>query len=137
MEELKQTSDFLGDDFGFDEELKKEPEEVKDDILEPVVEETEEPKKEALEKSADPVKVEEGMYIEGYAEIKARVEKMEIERELNPSVVHDEDAGEVFLNGEPHMIIDDKYVPIEEAKIIIQKRKVVREYLKLQKLINK
>jgi len=137
MEELKQTSDFLGDDFGFDEEPKKEPEEVKDDILEPVVEETEEPKKEALEKSADPVKVEEGMYIEGYAEIKARVEKMEIERELNPSVVHDEDAGEVFLNGEPHMIIDDKYVPIEEAKIIIQKRKVVREYLKLQKLINK
>jgi len=45
------------------------------------------------------------------------------------------DAGPVFLEGKAHMVVDGKYVKHEEAKLKFQFRKVVREYLVLQKML--
>ena len=42
----------------------------------------------------------------------------------------------VFKNGEPYGIVDNKYVPWKEAKIIHQENKVAIEILKLEKLKN-
>lgn len=69
--------------------------------------------------------------------IRKKVEELMEERKINPSVVQEGDAGVVFMKGEPHMVIDDEYIPHSKAQVIIQTRKVVREYIKLQKIINK
>ena len=61
--------------------------------------------------------------------------KQEIEdKKLNPSVVLEGEAGVNFIDGQPHLVIDDKYVPYEEARIILQTRKVVREWVRLENL---
>ena len=82
------------------------------------------------------VKDENNLYIENLPEVKAKVEELMAERKLNPSVVQEEDAGVVFINGEPKMVIDNAYLPVRESQLILQTRKVVREYIKLQNLIN-
>jgi hypothetical protein len=76
------------------------------------------------------------LFIENLPEITEQVKALIAEKKLNPGVVHEEDAGTVFLEGEACMVIDNKYVPVKEAKLVLQTRKVVREYIKLQNLIN-
>ena len=80
---------------------------------------------------------EEYLYIENLPTILVKVRELMVEKELNPGVVQEDEAGMVFIEGEPKMIIDNQYLPLEEAKIILQTRKIVREYLKLQDLITK
>jgi hypothetical protein len=77
------------------------------------------------------------LYIENLPVVIERVKADMEEKKQNPSVVHEEDAGLVFKEGEPYRIINDQYVKNDEAVIILQTRKVVREYLKLQELKDK
>jgi len=77
------------------------------------------------------------IYIENLPEVTERVKADMEEKKTNPSVVHEEDAGIVFKEGEPYRIIENKYVKNDEALIILQTRRVVREYLKLQELKDK
>jgi len=88
-----------------------------------------------LEKEASPKIDENTLYIENLPKVMEDVKKQIEQQELNPNVILDDESGVAFVNGEPKMVIDNEYYPIEEANIIIQTRKVVREYLKLQKLI--
>lgn len=74
------------------------------------------------------------IYIDDLKTVKMVVEAENAERKLNPSVVQDGEAGINFINGEPHMVIDNQYVPHDEAQIILQTRKVVREWIKLENL---
>jgi len=74
------------------------------------------------------------IFIENLPVVMAQVKELIEERKLNPSVVQEEDAGIVFINGEPNIVIDNAYVPAKEAQIVLQTRRVVREYLKLQEL---
>lgn len=76
------------------------------------------------------------LFIENLPEITVKVKALMEEKKLNPSVVHEEDAGTVFLDGGACMVIDNEYIPIKDAQKILQTRKVVREYIKLQNLIN-
>lgn len=73
--------------------------------------------------------------IEGLPEIMERVTQMMEEKEYNPGTIQDGEAGSVFIKGEAHMVLDEKYVPTEEAQLVFQARKVVREYLVLQKML--
>ena len=75
------------------------------------------------------------LIIENLPDIMKEVKKLMDEKEFNPGVVQEEDAGPVFLEGEAHMVVDGKYVKHEEAKLKFQFRKVVREYLVLQKML--
>ena len=80
---------------------------------------------------------ENTLYIENLPEVIERVKADMEEKKKNPSVVHEEDAGIVFKDGEPYRIINDQYVKNDEALLILQTRKIVREYLKLQELKDK
>jgi len=51
--------------------------------------------------------------------------------------MREDEQSPVFINGEPKILLDDKYVDLEDSQVVFQTRKVVREYLKLQNLINK
>jgi hypothetical protein len=82
------------------------------------------------------VKDENNLYIDNLPEVMAKVKELMAERKLNPGIVQEEDAGVVFINGEPKMVIDNAYLPVRESQLILQTRKVVREYIKLQNLIN-
>lgn len=82
------------------------------------------------------VNIENYLFIENLPEVMLKVKELVEEKKFNPGVVQDEDAGVVFINGEPNMVIDNEYVPFKKAQLIVQTRKVVREYLKLQDLIN-
>jgi membrane-associated HD superfamily phosphohydrolase len=75
------------------------------------------------------------LYIENLPKVMEDVKKELEQQELNPNIIIDGESGVNFINGEPKMIIDNEYYSVDEANIIIQTRKVVREYLKLQKLI--
>lgn len=122
----QKEKDLLGVDLG-EETFDEIPEGMPDEIVEM---NPDEPTGEVI--SSDDV-----IYIENYDQIAERVKREIEEKKLNPSVVQEDDAGTVHINGEPMVVIDDKYVPFEEAQIVLQTRKVVREYLKLQDLINK
>jgi len=74
------------------------------------------------------------LYIDNLDVVIKRVLELEQEKMLNPDVVHEEDAGNVFIHGEPHMVIDNQYVPYKEAQLVLQTRKVVREWLRLERL---
>lgn len=77
------------------------------------------------------------LFIDNLPEVMAKVKELIAEKEYNPGCVQEDEAGTVFIEGEPKIIIDNNYLPIEEAQLILQTRKVVKEYLKLQNLINK
>lgn len=79
-----------------------------------------------------PIVDENAIVIENLPEIKMAVEADMIEKKMNPSVVQEGEAGINFINGAPHMVIDNQYVPYEEARIILQTRKVVREWIRLE-----
>jgi hypothetical protein len=74
------------------------------------------------------------IYIDDLPMVKLTVEAEIAEKKLNPSAVTEGEAGINFINGEPHLVIDNQYVPHAEAEIILQTRKVVREWLKLENL---
>lgn len=76
------------------------------------------------------------LFIDNLPMVMEKVKELILEKKLNPGVVQDEEAGVVFVEGEPNMVIDNTYLPFKEAQLIIQTRKVVREYIKLQNLIN-
>ena len=83
------------------------------------------------------LKVEENaIYIDNLPMVMIKVKELLADKKLNPGVVQEEDAGVVFINGEPCRIIDNSYLPVQEANLIIQTRRVVRENIKLQNLIN-
>lgn len=77
---------------------------------------------------------ENAIYIEDLPMVKMVVEAELAEKKLNPSVVQEGETGMNFINGEPHMVIDNQYVPYAEAEIILQTRKVVREWIRLENL---
>lgn len=83
---------------------------------------------------AEPTINENMIYIENLPLLKAAVEADLLEKKLNPSVVHEGEAGIVWVTGEPMMIIDNQYVPVDEAKLVLQERSVVREWIKLERL---
>lgn len=82
-------------------------------------------------------KMENYLFIDNLPEITKKVKELIEEKKLNPGVVQEEDAGVVFIEGEPNMVIDNQYLPVEKAQLILQTRRVVREYIKLQNIINK
>lgn len=73
------------------------------------------------------------LHIDNLEEVMNRVKEIEEEKRLNPDVVEEGEAGSVIVEGEPKMIIDNEYVPYKEAQVILQTRKVVKEWLKLQR----
>lgn len=81
--------------------------------------------------------MENYLFIDNLPEITKKVKELIEEKKLNPGVVQEEDAGVVFIEGEPNMVIDNQYLPVEKAQLILQTRRVVREYIKLQNIINK
>jgi len=76
----------------------------------------------------------EFLEIKNLQEVIEIVEKENKEKETNPSAILDGELGINFIEGKPHLVIDNEYVPHDEAMIILQTRKVVREWLKLDKL---
>ena len=76
------------------------------------------------------------IFIENLPLVIEKVKELIEEKKINPGVVQEDEAGIVFIDGEPKMIIDNAYLPVRESQLIFQTRKVVREYLKLQNLIN-
>lgn len=77
---------------------------------------------------------ENSLHIDDLKQVRLVVEAEIAEKKLNPSVVLEEETGLTFINGEPHMVIDNQYVPHDEAAIILQTRRVVREWIKLENL---
>ena len=80
---------------------------------------------------------ENSIPIENLPEVMKVAKKEMAEKKNNPGVVLDGDAGLVFKDGEPYRIIGNKYVKNDEAMVILQTRKIVKEYLKLQELKDK
>lgn len=72
--------------------------------------------------------------IEDLPIIKMIVEAELAEKKLNPSHLAEGEIGINFIKGEPHIVIDNQYIPHDEAQIILQTRKVVREWIKLENL---
>lgn len=72
--------------------------------------------------------------IEDLETVKMIVEAEIAEKKLNPSYLAEGEIGTNFIKGEPHVVIDNQYVPYDEAQIILQTRKVVREWIKLENL---
>ena len=94
------------------------------------------PKKKKKEIKKPEVKNNDGIVIENFEEVVKIVKKEIEEKKLNPSAVLDGESGTNFIEGKPHLVIDDQYVPFDEAQVIIQTRKVVKEWLKLEELKN-
>jgi len=92
--------------------------------------------KNKVSKIKEKVENENFLFIDNLPIIMLKVQELIAERKINPSVVQEDEAGVVFINGEPCMVIDNSYLPVKQAQLILQTRKVVREYIKLQNLIN-
>jgi hypothetical protein len=52
----------------------------------------------------------------------------------HPDELREEDQGLAIVGGEPMLVVDGNYVAYDEAKIVFQKRKLLREYLRLKKM---
>jgi len=126
----KVGSDLLGVDVKTQEEKVEEvvdntdPKEMEEEIGEPPV------------GTGNPPQLDNNFYIENLPDVINRVKEENEEKKLNPSLILDGEMGINFIDGEPHIVIDNEYVPHDKALITLQTRKVVREYLKLQNLIN-
>ena len=92
--------------------------------------------KNKVSKIKEKVENENFLFIDNLPIIMLKVQELIAERKINPSVVQEDEAGVVFINGEPCMVIDNSYLPVKQAQLILQTRKVVREYIRLQNLIN-
>jgi len=111
------------------------------DLLGTNIEEVDKELDEILEDAEDKYKEEDfavkadGLFIDNMDAVIKDVKELEEEKKLNPNVVQEGDTGSVMLKGEPHVVIDNEYVPYKEAQVVIQTRKVVSEWLKLQEVI--
>lgn len=76
------------------------------------------------------------LFIDNLPTVMIKVKELLADKKLNPGTVQEDESGVVFINGEPCMVIDNSYLPVKQAQLIFQTRKVVREYIKLQNLIN-
>lgn len=94
-------------------------------------------KKKGIKNSSVKKNDENVIYIENLPELKEKMKMLLEEKKQNPSAVQDGEAGIVFKEGEPFMIIDNDYVPVEEAKIVLQERNVIKQILILEDLKNK
>jgi len=92
--------------------------------------------KNKVSKIKEKVENENFLFIDNLPIIMLKVQELIAERKINPSVVQEDEAGVVFIEGEPCMVIDNSYLPVKQAQLILQTRKVVREYIRLQNLIN-
>ena len=81
-------------------------------------------------------KNENFLFIDNLPSVMVKVKELIVEKKINPGSVQEDEAGVVFISGEPCMIIDNSYLPVKQAQLVFQTRKVVREYIKLQNLIN-
>ena len=82
------------------------------------------------------VENENFLFIDNLPSVMVKVRELIADKKLNPGSVQEDEAGMVFIDGEPCMVIDNSYLPVKQAQLIFQTRKVVREYIKLQNLIN-
>ena len=82
------------------------------------------------------VENENFLFIDNLPIVLVKVKELIADKKLNPSVIQEDEVGVVFINGEPNMVIDNSYLPVKQAQLILQTRKVVREYIRLQNLIN-
>jgi len=76
------------------------------------------------------------IFIDNLPSVMLKVQELIAEKKINPGSVQEDEAGVVFIEGEPCMVIDNSYLPVKQAQLILQTRKVVREYIRLQNLIN-
>lgn len=67
-------------------------------------------------------------------QLRREAEQLSAQRPLSQLTMEEVNKGVAFLDGEPYCIIDDGYVPYDEAQIIIQERKVAFEQDKLSKM---
>ena len=82
------------------------------------------------------VENENFLFIDNLPSVMVKVRELIADKKLNPGSVQEDEAGLVFIDGEPCMVIDNSYLPVKQAQLILQTRKVVREYIRLQNLIN-
>ena len=75
------------------------------------------------------------LFIENLPEVLEVVKKEFEEQRQNPSMVLEENAALAFKEGKPYRIIGNEYVEEGKAQVILQTRRVVKAYLKLQELI--
>lgn len=75
------------------------------------------------------------LFIENLSEVLETVKKDMEQQRQNPSFIIEENSEIAFKDGKPYRIIGNEYIEEEKAQIILQKRRVVRAYLKLQELI--
>jgi len=87
-------------------------------------------------KTEEKVENENFLFIDNLPIVLVKVKELIAEKKINPGSVQEDEVGVVFINGEPNMVIDNSYLPVKQAQLILQTRKVVREYIKLQNLIN-
>jgi len=119
------------------EKLDKELDKIVDSVKEEPKDAQSTPKEEIgnpPEGTGKPPVDENAIYIENFPEVKKRVLELLEEKKLNPGAVQEEDAGIVILESGSMIVIDNNYVPEAEARIILQTRKVVKEYLKLERM---
>ena len=76
------------------------------------------------------------LFIDNLPSVMVKVQELITEKKQNPGAVQEDEAGVVFINGEPCIVIDNSYLPAKEAQLVLQTQRVVREYIKLQNLIN-
>ena len=67
------------------------------------------------------------LYINDLPKVMKEVKELLVEREMNPGGHQDGNVGPVLLEGEPHILIENDYVSYDEARVILQTRKVVEE----------
>ena len=92
--------------------------------------------KNKVSKIKEKVENENFLFIDNLPSVMVKVKELIAEKKFNPGTVQEDEAGVVFIEGEPCMIIDNSYLPVKQAQLVFQTRKVVREYIKLQNLIN-
>ena len=92
--------------------------------------------KNKVTETKEKVENENFLFIDNLPIVLVKVKELIAEKKINPGSVQEDEAGVVFIEGEPCMVIDNSYLPVKQAQLILQTRKVVREYIKLQNLIN-
>jgi hypothetical protein len=67
-------------------------------------------------------------------ELIAQEEESEKFFKEHPDELREEDQGLAMIGGEPMLVVDGNYMAYDDAKIVFQKRKLLREYLRLRKI---
>ena len=61
------------------------------------------------------VENENFLFIDNLPSVMVKVKELIAEKKFNPGTVQEDEAGVVFIEGEPCMIIDNSYLPIKQA----------------------